>query len=44
MHDVPYVQSKHFGPEVTATMTRICNELRKTVPNDKPIGLQVEYD
>lgn len=41
MHDVPYVQSKHFGPEVTASMSRICTELRKVVPQTVPFGIQV---
>lgn len=40
MHDVPYIQSKNFGPEVVSTMTRICTELRKVVA-DKPMGVQV---
>lgn len=42
MHDVPYVQSKHFGPEITATMSRICTELKKIIPKNKPIGIQVK--
>ncbi|KAJ8950627.1 hypothetical protein NQ318_010826 [Aromia moschata] len=41
MHDVPYVQSKYFEPEVTASMTRICTELRKIIPKYIPFGLQV---
>ncbi|KAJ8971243.1 hypothetical protein NQ314_000805 [Rhamnusium bicolor] len=41
MHDVPYIQSKYFGPEITATMSRICTELRKIVPKNKPFGIQV---
>nr|XP_023023749.1 uncharacterized protein F13E9.13, mitochondrial isoform X1 [Leptinotarsa decemlineata] len=41
MHDIPYIQSKHFGPEVTATLTRICSELRKIIPNTTPFGIQV---
>ncbi|KAG5891000.1 hypothetical protein JTB14_022580 [Gonioctena quinquepunctata] len=41
MHDVPYVQSKHFGPEVIVTMTRLCSELRKIIPKSKPFGIQV---
>ncbi|XP_056631618.1 uncharacterized protein F13E9.13, mitochondrial [Diorhabda sublineata] len=41
MHDIPYVQSKHFGPEVTASMSRICTELRKIIPRTTPFGIQV---
>ncbi|KAJ8922104.1 hypothetical protein NQ315_004036 [Exocentrus adspersus] len=41
MHDVPYVQSQHLGPEVTATMCRVCAELRKIIPREKPFGIQV---
>ncbi|ENN71598.1 uncharacterized protein F13E9.13, mitochondrial [Dendroctonus ponderosae] len=41
MHDVPYIQSRDFGPEVTATMSRICTEVRKIVPKTVPCGLQV---
>ncbi|XP_050517858.1 uncharacterized protein F13E9.13, mitochondrial [Diabrotica virgifera virgifera] len=41
MHDVPYIQSQHFGPEVTATMSRICAELRRIIPKTKAFGVQV---
>ncbi|KAL1501708.1 hypothetical protein ABEB36_006989 [Hypothenemus hampei] len=41
MHDVPYVQSRHFDPEITATMSRICTEIRKIVPKVIPCGVQV---
>lgn len=41
MHDVPYVQSKYFGPEITATMSRICTEIRRIVPKTIPCGIQV---
>ncbi|CAH1113185.1 unnamed protein product [Psylliodes chrysocephalus] len=41
MHDIPYIQSKYFGPEVTSTMTRICTEIRKLIPETKPFGVQV---
>ncbi len=40
MHDVPYVKSTEVGPEVVASMTRACCELRKIV-EDKPIGIQI---
>lgn len=41
MHDVPYIQSKDFGPEITASMSRISTEVRHLVPNDIPCGIQV---
>lgn len=41
MHDVPYVQSKDFGPEITAAMSRICTEIRRIVPKTIPCGIQV---
>nr|CAH7719836.1 unnamed protein product [Callosobruchus chinensis] len=41
MHDVPYVQSKHLGPEITATMSRVCSEMRKIIPDSVPFGVQV---
>ncbi|XP_031343621.1 uncharacterized protein F13E9.13, mitochondrial isoform X1 [Photinus pyralis] len=27
MNDLPYIQSKHFGPETVATMTKICERI-----------------
>nr|CAI5866336.1 unnamed protein product [Callosobruchus analis] len=41
MHDVPYIQSKHFGPEITATMSRVCSEMRRIIPDSVPFGVQV---
>lgn len=41
MHDVPYIQSNHFGPEVVATMSAIAAALRNIVPKDIPLGIQV---
>ncbi|XP_066149008.1 uncharacterized protein F13E9.13, mitochondrial [Euwallacea fornicatus] len=41
MHDVPYIQSSNFGPEITATLTRVCVEIRKLVPKTVPCGIQV---
>ena len=40
MHDVPYIQDKHLGPEITASMTRVAMELRKLAP-DTPMGIQI---
>ncbi|CAG9824347.1 unnamed protein product [Phaedon cochleariae] len=41
MHDVPYIKSKHFGPETTAAMTRICTELKNIIPKKTAFGIQV---
>lgn len=42
MHDIPYVQDKQLGSEITACMTRVAIELRKAVNNrDLPIGIQI---
>lgn len=41
MHDIPYVQPKHMGPEVTAVMTRICAEVRRVLPATIQCGVQV---
>jgi len=38
MHDVPYL-NRQVGPEVIATMTRVCAEVRAAT--DLPMGLQV---
>lgn len=40
MHDVPYVQDRHLGAEITACMTRVAIELRKVAP-DLPLGIQI---
>ncbi|XP_073973272.1 uncharacterized protein F13E9.13, mitochondrial [Rhodnius prolixus] len=41
MHDIPYVQSKYFGPEVTATLTKVCWEIKRTLDSRIPCGLQI---
>lgn len=41
MHDVPYVQRKHFGPEIVATMSAVAAAIRKIVPENVPLGIQV---
>lgn len=41
MHDVPYIQNKNLGPEITACMTRVATEIRKIIPADTPCGLQI---
>ena len=40
MHDVPYVQPDHIGPEITASMTAVSSALRQEYP-DVPLGVQV---
>ena len=39
MHDTPYVSE--VGPEVTATMTRVCGEVRQAIGGDLPLGVQI---
>lgn len=41
MHDAPYIQSKIFGPEITATMTAISSAVRSIFPEEKPVGIQI---
>lgn len=41
MHDIPYMQAKDMGPEVTAGMTRICTEVRKLLPRGIKCGVQI---
>ncbi|XP_054712136.1 uncharacterized protein F13E9.13, mitochondrial-like [Uloborus diversus] len=40
MFDVPYVSGDQVGPEITAVMTRICTEVKKTV-GSLPCGVQI---
>ncbi|CAG2180229.1 unnamed protein product, partial [Oppiella nova] len=40
MFDRPYVRSQHSGPEVTACMTRICAEVKRSA-GSIPVGVQV---
>lgn len=41
MHDVPYVKSKHFGPETIAVMTKVCAEVKRLIPMKVPCGIQI---
>lgn len=41
MHDIPYVQSKHFGPEVVATLTRCALAVKSVLPKEMICGLQI---
>lgn len=43
MHDIPYIQSHKMGPEITASMTRLCTEVRKLLPSHMSCGVQVIY-
>ncbi len=36
-----FIQSKDMGPEVTACMTATCREVRRLVPPEIPLGIQV---
>ncbi|XP_012139290.2 uncharacterized protein F13E9.13, mitochondrial isoform X2 [Megachile rotundata] len=40
MHDIPYVRPKDISPETTAFMTRICTEVKRTLP-EIPCGIQI---
>lgn len=40
MFDVPYVSGDEVGPEITACMTRICTEVKKTV-GQMSCGVQI---
>lgn len=41
MHDLPYVQSQHFGPETVSALTRLAFEMRQIIPEKTPCGIQV---
>jgi membrane complex biogenesis BtpA family protein len=44
MHDIPYIKSNKFGPEIVATMTTAALEVKKLCYRKKrnfPIGIQV---
>ena len=41
MHDVPYVQSRHLGPETVACMTRLAVSVREAVRGTVPCGVQI---
>lgn len=44
MHDLPYVKSSRFGPEVVASMTAVTLEVQKILAASKrkiPVGIQV---
>ncbi|XP_076818438.1 uncharacterized protein F13E9.13, mitochondrial-like [Clavelina lepadiformis] len=40
MHDVPYVKSSEFGPEVVAAMATVATKLRHEFPHT-PMGIQI---
>lgn len=44
MHDLPYVKSSQFGPEVIASMTAVTAEVQRVLLQEKrnvPVGIQV---
>lgn len=41
MHDIPYIQSSKFGPEVVSAMTSVTVEIQKVLKRKMPIGVQV---
>lgn len=44
MHDIPYVKSSKFGPEVVASMTAVTSLVQQVLSQEKrkiPVGIQV---
>lgn len=44
MHDIPYVKSSKFGPEVVASMTAVTSAIQQVLKSEKknfPVGIQV---
>lgn len=44
MHDIPYIKSSKFGPEVVASMTAVTGEIQQIICQSKkkiPVGVQV---
>ncbi|ROT65436.1 putative uncharacterized protein F13E9.13, mitochondrial-like isoform X4 [Penaeus vannamei] len=41
MFDIPYLMGASLGPEVVATMTRVCQEVRSIIPKRIPCGIQI---
>ncbi|KAI4471233.1 hypothetical protein MML48_1g05204 [Holotrichia oblita] len=41
MHDVPYIQAKHFQPETVAVMSRVCTQIKHILPSNISCGVQV---
>lgn len=41
MHDIPYIKSSKFSPEVVAGMTAVASEVQTIVKKQIPVGIQV---
>lgn len=42
MHDIPYIKSSNFGPEVVASMTAVTSEIQQVLKQSKiPVGIQI---
>lgn len=41
MFDLPYLHGSSLGPETVACMTRVCQEVRATIPKNIPCGIQI---
>lgn len=41
MHDIPYIKSSKFNPEVVASMTAVTSEIQKILKQQIPVGIQV---
>ncbi|XP_064639898.1 uncharacterized protein F13E9.13, mitochondrial-like [Lineus longissimus] len=40
MHDIPYMHTESVGPEIVATMTAVCSQVRRLCP-EMPLGVQI---
>lgn len=41
MHDIPYIQDKNLGPEITACMTKITSEVMNVISSSMKCGVQI---
>ena len=41
MHDIPYIKSSKFGPEIVASMTSVVSEIQSVLKRKIPLGVQV---
>lgn len=41
MHDIPYIKSSNFNPEVVASMTAVTSEIQSILKQQIPVGIQV---
>ena len=41
MNDIPYCKADQIGPEIVASMTTVAKEVRRCVPRNWPVGVQI---